>query len=459
MSGWMVLFAVGVVGSLAAIAVVDARTMTVPVKWLVGLLVAGLGWLALGGGLRVVGSGPWMHVLGVVVGIGVPAAMILGAQLLGRRWPIFPGDALLLGTVGMILGLKSFLWALSLGCALAVLHRMCLQRRRRRPLFAGYLAAGPGLAAGAVAMFVVLHAQFAFAEKPLAPAGADPGRIQAIELLPVKNLLPEELAGKVVELDVPAPLAFGALVALIGNAAEVAVEIEERPSRLVDGGAELRAPEPLVPGSGKTLALLLDSVAGSAGYAWEWKDDRVVFYRYWDRSWPGAEVVEVEAPKGPFDGVMAWISRVLGGAEKEDGSGSGVGPERPAEVGEAVAEKQGEAIAGAEEEVTAEVEAVEEASEMALPLTLAAAPEDLTVWEVDPARQRTVRGVVEAWADRAEWKLAWQADQDFSVAAEASFEGDFLEAVDGLLSDPRLARVLTVSAHANRYLVVQDAAR
>ena len=68
---------------------------------------------------------------------------------------------------------------------------------------------------------------------------------------------------------------------------------------------------------------------------------------------------------------------------------------------------------------------VEEASEMALPLTLAAAPEDLTVWEVDPARQRTVRGVVEAWADRAEWKLAWQADQDFSVAAEASLRGRF----------------------------------
>ena len=67
-----------------------------------------------------------------------------------------------------------------------------------------------------------------------------------------------------------------------------------------------------MPGSEKTLALLLDSVAAGAGYAWEWKDDRVVFYRYWDRSWPGAEVVEVEAPKGPFDGVMAWISRVLG---------------------------------------------------------------------------------------------------------------------------------------------------
>ena len=459
MSGWMFLFAVGVVVSLAAIGVVDARSKMVPVKWLGGLIAAGVGWLAIGGGFGLVGAGLWMHVLGAAVGVGVPAAMILWAQLLGRRWPIFPGDALLLGAMGMILGLKSFLWALSLGCVLAVLHRVCLQRRRQRPVFAGYLAAGPGLAAGAVATFVALHAQFALAEKPMPAGGADPGRIEAIELLPVKKLLPEELAGKVVELDVPAPLAFGDLVALIGKAAEIAVEIEERPSRLEDGGVELRNPERLLLGSERRLALLLDSVGASAGYAWEWKDDRVVFYRYWDRSWPGLEVVEVEAPKGAFDGVVAWISRVFGGAGKEDESGSGVGSERPAEVGEVMAEKQGEAAAGAEEEVTAELEAVGAVSEMALPLTLPAAPEDLNVWEVDPVRQRTVRGVVEDWADRAEWKLAWQADKDFSVAAGAVFEGDFLEAVDGLLSDPRLARVLTVSAHANRYLVVQDAAR
>lgn len=185
MNAAMALFGGGVILSLAAIAVVDARTKLVSVRWLAALVAAGLGWLVLGDGFVLVGAGPWMHVLGAMAGLGVPLAMIAAAQWLGRRWPIFPGDALLLGAIGMILGLKGFLWALSLGCVLAVVHRICLQRRRKRPLFAGYLAAGPGLAAGAVAMFVALHAQLALAQKLSPAAGGDAGRIEATELLPV----------------------------------------------------------------------------------------------------------------------------------------------------------------------------------------------------------------------------------------------------------------------------------
>ena len=455
MSAAMVLFAGGVIAALAAIAVVDARTKMVPVGWLVGLVAAGLGWLAVGGGLGLVGAGAWMHALGAAVGLGVPLGMIATAQWMGRRWPIFPGDALLLGAVGMILGLKAFLWALSLGCVLAIAHRVCLQRRRRRPLFAGYLAAGPGLAAGAVAMFVVLHAQFALAEnEPPAPAG-DAGQIAATELLPLKGRLPEELAGRAVSLEVGAPMPFGELIALIGEKAEIGVAVEERPSRLAEGGVRLRDPEPLEPGREGRLGRLLDDVASRAGYGWEWKNGRVVFYRYWDRSWPGAEIVEVEKPKGPLDGVVAWLSGVFGSRESE----GVVGPEGPAEAGAAVAPEPGEAVSGEQEAIEDRIDPREQAGEWALPLTLPPAPEDFTVWVVDPGRQRTVRGVVQAWAARADWKLAWRARQNFSVSAEARFEGEFLEAVDRLLSDPRLARVLAVSAHANRYLVVRDAAR
>ena len=462
MNGSMLLFAGVVIVCLAAIAIVDARTKLVPVRWLLGLVVAGLGWLELGGGRDVVGAGLWMHVLGAMVGVGVPAAMIAVAQAMGRRWPIFPGDALLLGAVGMILGLKAFLWGLSLGCLLAIVHRVCLQMRRGRPLFAGYLAAGPGLAAGAVVMFVALHAQFALAENVSPRADGDRGAILATELSPVKNRLPSELAERAVSLELEGPLAFGDLVAAIGEAAEVAVVIEERPSRLAEGGVELRDPGPVAVMSDRTLGLMLDEVASNAGYAWEWKDERVVFYRYWDESWPGAEVAEVEEPekrKGAAGGVLGWFARLLGLGQTEKEAAGVVEPQESAAASEAVAEVPGESDSrepGAGEEPG---DRVEEPGQWALPLTLPPAPEDLTVWVVDPDRQRTVRGVVEAWAERAEWKLAWRARQDFSVAAEASFEGEFLEAVDGLLSDPRLARVLAVSAHANRYLVVRDAVR
>ena len=457
MSVVMLLFAAGVIGSLAAIAVVDARTKTVPVGWLAGLVVAGLGWLAVGGGLGLVGAGPWMHVLGAGVGLSVPLGMIAIAQWMGQRWPIFPGDALLMCALGMILGMKAFLWALSLGCVLAIAHRVCLQRRRGRPLFAGYLAAGPGLAAGAVAMFVLLHAQFALAENgsPVVAGGGE--RVEATELLPVKTRLPEALAGLPVSLEVAGPMPFGNLIALIAETAEIEVAVEERPSRLAEGGVRLRDPSPLEPGSEETLGLLLDDVASRAGYAWEWKDDRVVFYRYWDRSWPGAGIVEVGKPEGPLDGVLAWLSSVFRSEERE--TESAAEPEGPAETDAAVAREPGEAVSRERAASPEPVDPREQAGEWALPLTLPPAPEDFTLWVVDPERQRTVRGVVEAWAERAEWKLAWRARQDFSVAAEASFEGEFLDAVDGLLSDPRLARVLAASAHANRYLVVRDAVR
>ena len=80
-------------------------------------------------------------------------------------------------------------------------------------------------------------------------------------------------------------------------------------------------------------------------------------------------------------------------------------------------------------------------------------------WEVDPASQKTLRGVVESWARKAEWKVDWRTPRDFSVGAAAAFEGPFLKAVDGLFSDPQVSRVLLVSAHANRYLVVREAGR
>ena len=59
MNAAMALFGGGVILSLAAIAVVDARTKLVSARWLAALVAAGLGWLVLGGaGSRWSGLGP-----------------------------------------------------------------------------------------------------------------------------------------------------------------------------------------------------------------------------------------------------------------------------------------------------------------------------------------------------------------------------------------------------------------
>ena len=113
----------GVLGALAGIAVVDARRMVIRLDLVALLMVAGLCWLFAGGGIELLGDGWWMHLGGAAFGAGMPLALILCAEAAGRRWPIYPGDALLMCAMGGILGLRGFLWALVLGCAVAVLHR------------------------------------------------------------------------------------------------------------------------------------------------------------------------------------------------------------------------------------------------------------------------------------------------------------------------------------------------
>ena len=448
-------FIAGVLVAFAAIAAADAKRMTVPPEWLAVLLASGLGWLA-AGGLEMAGGSWDRHAAGAAVGLGVPFAMILGAQALGRRWPIYPGDAWLLGAAGTILGVGALLWAMAAGSALALVHRACLQRKRGRPFAAGYLPAGPGLAAGAAAVFVALNAGIALGDGHLKPGPGDPARIEATELLPVTTGLPEALDGKTVKIDAPSPIPFPDLVGRIGSAAGVAVAIEERPSRIAGGRAELPEAAPIAAGTETRLGRLLDDVAARAGYAWEWKEDRAVFYRYWDNGWKAADAAaagpssvaqEPVEPGATAGGPFAWLGRLLGGAGEE---------QRPGEAGEAPA---GEATETGESHApsppTGDPEPPRQEQDG---VAWAAAPEPL-IWEVDPADHRTLRGVLEAWADRAEWKVAWRAGRDFSVGAGAIFEGGFLAAVDGLLSDPRISRVLTARAHANRYLVIEEAGR
>ncbi len=453
----------GVLGALAGIAVVDAKRMVIRLDLVAVLMLAGLCWLFGGGGIERLGTEWSLHLAGAGLGAGLPMALILGAEAFGRRWPIYPGDALLLCAVGGLLGLRWFLWVTVLGSCVAVLQRICVQTRRGRPLNAGYLPAGPGLAVGAAVVFVAVNAGVAFAAEDAEGSGEDRVQIVATELLPAKTLLPEELGAKEVVLDGEAPLPFPALVAALGRVGGVEVVVEERPSRVAEGGVELPVPEPLGPGEERVFGRLVEDVAARAGYGWEWRDGRLVFYRYWDSDWPGAPAVkaaESSVKKDPFERVLSWIGRLLGG-EKADEDQPDVRA-KDAEVAQASAPVAEGAEAGAD------VPAAERGSGEAGSATGSLVgqvpadkrvqePPELERWEVDPAAQATLRAVVENWAEKAEWNVDWRSRKDFSIAAGAVFEGAFLKAIDRLFSDPQVSRVLLVSAHANRYLVIRDA--
>ena len=450
-----------VIAALGAIAAADARKARISPGLVAFLLAAGTVWLLAGGG-RAVAPGPlWGHAVAAAAGMGVPALLILGAEAAGRRWPIYPGDAMLLGAVGAIVGPRALAWSVALGCGLAVAHRVCIQTRRGRRVTEGYLPAGPGLALGAALVFGAVSAGMAAETDPeIAPEAV---RIQAVEVAPPGGALPADLADREITLEPRAEVPFADAASAVGEAAGITVEIEERPSRIADGGVELPAAAPVELGEGGTLVGAIEDLAGRAGYGWEWRDGKLVFFRYWDRQWAVEHGVEVAAPveepreRGFLEGVFGFLfagspepepgvelqkpeARVSGGPGPDAASGApagGAGDEPAARPGpEAAAEEKG---------------AAEDAVE-----TAEAAP---ARWEVRPGDQRTLRGVLEDWAGKAEWRVAWKAGEDFSVGAEAVFEGEFLEAVDGLLSDPQLSRVLVARAYANRYLVIREAGR
>ena len=80
---------------------------------------------------------------------------ILMAHFLGRPWPMMTGDILLLGALGCVTGPWAFPLALAAGCAGALAHRSCVQRKRGRPFAKGYLPFAPGFAAGVMTLFAM----------------------------------------------------------------------------------------------------------------------------------------------------------------------------------------------------------------------------------------------------------------------------------------------------------------
>ncbi|MDE0408771.1 MAG: hypothetical protein OXN81_13020 [Alphaproteobacteria bacterium] len=135
-------------GALWRIGGIDARRLRIDSWWLFLLAGSSTLWQVqvigpdmVDGSLRMF----WGSVVGILVGL-VP---ILAAEALGWRWPFQPGDVLLFGALGWLLGPVGLLWALPVGSAFALARHAWLQRRRGRSWLQGYVPLGPGMAAGA----------------------------------------------------------------------------------------------------------------------------------------------------------------------------------------------------------------------------------------------------------------------------------------------------------------------
>ncbi|MDE0407817.1 MAG: TcpQ domain-containing protein [Alphaproteobacteria bacterium] len=404
------ILAILVLAPIAAIAVGDARRALVDPRMVLALLGAAAAWRFLGSASED-GGGTWQRlaggVLGMALGVGAAMVPIALAAWLGRRWPLYPGDAMMLGAFGFLLGVPGLAWAMLLGCGFGLVHRFWLQRRRGRPFRKGLVPLGPGMCAGAAVVFVLANCGVALAgggiedrepvpavETALLPAVQamdDISLIPATELGPVLRALPAGLAGREVAVDIGEALPFPALVGRLAAVTGVAMRIEERASRIAGGRVALADPPPLRLAWRGTLAGLLDRVAALSGYQHSWDGGAVVFQRYWD--------VEQRMP-----------------------SESVAGPGGPASGSAGSAASAGD------------------------------------VWAVDPTKHRTLRGVLESWGAQAGWTVVWTADRDYVLGAPATFRGGFLEAADLLLSGPATSRTLDARAYeANRHLVVDDA--
>ena len=430
------ILAGAVLAAMAALAVHDARRALIDPRLVLALLGAAAAWRFGGGGPEAEGTWPRLAsgVLGATLGVAAVTTPIALAAWLGRRWPLYPGDAMLLGAVGFLLGPLGLAWAMALGSGLGLLYRLCVQRKRRRPFRKGLVPLGPGMCAGAAAVFLCMNFGVALAgdgaigsPTQVSPARVSPATVaprvaqgvtatpltapvgersaqpalEATELGPALGSLPAALAAREISVEWNERLPFAALVRRLSTLAGATMRIEERPARIEGGVAVLDDPPPLRLTWQGPLAGLLDRVAALSGYGWSWEtggpetlvpeNGAVVFFRYWDVAQRGPE------PRA---------GRGSGGAQEAAGDGA--------------------VVAGG--------------------------------WTVDPDEHRTLRGVLESWAARAGWTLVWKARDDYGLGAAAVFEGGFLEAADVLLSGPATRRTLDVRAYAaNRHLVVDDA--
>lgn len=272
-----------VAAPLGAIAWHDCRRFEIPPEAVAALLAAGIllhdrGVIGWSDGLTGAAFGAAVFLLPVIV-----------AACLRRRPPLLPGDAGLLGGLGWILGPLGLAWALAIGAPLALVHRCWLQVRRHRPIAAGYAPLGPGLSAGGLVVFLMMHAGIAMGETPAAA-------LASTQLGPDIAAGPPGSHGATISLEIPEDVGLDDLAARIAAASGYDIIIEERPARSKSGSAVLGAPPPLHLDFEGRLVDLLDRIAAASGYRWTWQDRGLVFYRYWDREWQAATTPPAAQP-------------------------------------------------------------------------------------------------------------------------------------------------------------------
>ena len=145
-----------VMAAMAALGAVDGATHRIDLRWLAALVGAGTLWWVGGSGLAF-GDAARSAGLGAMAGFALGAVPIAVAEALGRRWPFYPGDALLFAAFGWVLGLEVLPWALAFGSVAGLVYGGWVLRRRGRRLAGGYVALGPGMAVGAIAAFLGMN--------------------------------------------------------------------------------------------------------------------------------------------------------------------------------------------------------------------------------------------------------------------------------------------------------------
>ena len=356
-----------VLAAMAAMAVLDARRAVVDPRLVLALLAAAAVWRYLSPG----DDSPWLPWIGMALGIAAVALPIALAQLRGRRWPLYPGDAMMLGAFGFLLGPIGLAWTMLLGSAFSLAYRVWVQRQRGRPVRKNLVPLGPGMTAGAAVVFLCVNFGVAFAagEPPphgvpavtgtaaavtvsplpdIAPGGAP---LPATELAPVSTGLPESIATRELVFEQNDAVSFPVALRRLSSLSGIATAIEERPARIAGGMAILSDAPPIRLIWRGALAGLLDRLAALSGYDWSWREGTVVFYRYWD--------IEQRAA-------------AAGSADRVD------------EV----------------------------------------APDDS--WMVEAGAHKTLRGVLESWARQAGWTLVWNAGRDYAVGSSPEQAGNRL---------------------------------
>ena len=150
---WHWMGIVLVMASMAALGAVDGATYRIDPWWLAVLVGAGTFWWVMGSGVAL-GDAVRSAGLGAMGGFALGAVPIAVAEALGRRWPFYPGDALLFAAFGWVLGVEVLPWALVVGAVCGLGYGGWVLRRRGRRLTRGYLPLGPGMATGAIAAFL-----------------------------------------------------------------------------------------------------------------------------------------------------------------------------------------------------------------------------------------------------------------------------------------------------------------